>query len=99
MKRLIVRRRRDGLVQLRRRRLWHVISVRETAAILVPSAASVALVVLVATISILPRLLIALAPLSPVVALGVWAAHATRAPASVTAPVDDPPPPPPRRIA
>ncbi len=98
MARLIVHRRRDGLVQLRRRRIWQVISARETAAILLLSVGSFLFsLALVAAVSA-PLVLLALVPLIPVVALGFWAARATHA-ALATAPVDEPPPRPPRRVA
>lgn len=98
MARLIVHRRRDGIVQLRRQRIWHVISARELAAILLLFLTSVAFsLALVAAVS-LPSLLLALAPVAPVAAVAVWAARAANAPAFVIAPVDDPPRPP-RRVA
>lgn len=94
----IVRRRRDGLFQIRRRRVWEIISARETAAILLISGASLgASLVLVAAVSA-PLVLLALVPLAPVMLLGMWASRATQA-AMATAPADDPPPRPPRRVA
>lgn len=98
MARLIVRRRRDGLVQLRRRRIWNVVSFRETAAILLLSATSIAFSFTLLAAVITPRLLLALVPIVLVAVIAIWAARATQAPASVTAPVDDPPRPP-RRVA
>lgn len=96
MARLIVHRRRDGLVQLRRRRVWDVISARETAAILLLSACSFGFSLALVAALTAPRVLLALVPLIPVVALGFWAARSTQA-ALAVAPVDEPPPP--RRVA
>jgi hypothetical protein len=94
----IVRRRRDGLVQIRRRRVWEIISARETVAILLISGASLGFsIALVAAVSA-PLMLLAFVPLAPVVGLGLWASRATQS-ALATAPADDPPPRPPRRVA
>ncbi len=96
MARLIVHRRPDGLVQLRRRRIWHVLSAREIVAILLLSLASFAFSMILVAVVSAPRLLLALAPVVAVGALAVWAARATQPPALARAPGDDPPRPPPR---
>ena len=92
--RLVIRRRRDGLIQLRRRRIWHVLSAPETAAIFMLFSACLAISVALVTALLEPPLVLGALPLLPVAVIGVWAARASQAPAFVTAPIDRPPPPP-----
>jgi hypothetical protein len=92
--RLVIRRRRDGLIQLRRRRLWHVLSTPETAAIFMLFMACLSISVALITVLLEPPLVLGILPLVPVAAIGMWAARASQAPAFAAAPVDRPPPPP-----
>lgn len=92
--RLVIRRRRDGLIQLRRRRVWHVLSTPETTAIFMLFSACLAISVALVTVLLEPPIVLGALPLVPVALIGVWAARATQAPAFVTAPLDGPPSPP-----
>lgn len=92
--RLVIRRRRDGLIQLRRRRIWHVLSAPETTAILMLFAACLGISVALVTILLEPPIVLGALPLLPVAVIGVWAARASQVPAFVAAPVDRPPTPP-----
>lgn len=92
--RLVIRRRRDGLIQLRRRPAWQVMSTHETAAIFLLSAACLAVSVALVTVLLHPPLLLGIVPLLPVAVVAVWAARATRAAALAGAPLDRPPTPP-----
>jgi hypothetical protein len=92
--RLVIRRRRDGLIQLRRRRVWHALSTPETAAIFMLFSACLAISIALITVLLEPPLVLGALPLVPVAVIGVWAARATHAPALVAAPIDRPPTPP-----
>lgn len=99
MARLLIRRRRDGLVQLRRRRIWHLISRYEAAVIFILSAACLAVTaVLFAALIVKPRLLALAAPVLAVGVVSLWAVRAVGSPRLAPAPLDDPPRPP-RKVA
>jgi hypothetical protein len=95
MSRLIVRRRPDGMIQLRRRRAWHVVADPALLVLLGLCAACVGVIAAVTAIGIeFPP---ALAMTLPLIALGLWAGRWARS--EQLAPVPRKPPPPPRLVA
>lgn len=95
MARFIVRRRPDGLIQLRRRRIWHLISRYEAAAIFILTAACLALTaLLVGALIARPSALALAAPILAVGLLALWAVRVVRAPSLAPAPLNEPPRPP-----
>lgn len=91
--RLVVHRRRDGLIQLRRRRIWHLLTAPEATAIVGLFAACLGVSVALVVLLLEPPIVLGVLPLVPVAVLGVWAARAAQ-PALAPAPVDGPPRPP-----
>ncbi|HET8733054.1 MAG TPA: hypothetical protein VFM45_04680 [Anaeromyxobacteraceae bacterium] len=97
--RLVIHRRRDGLIQLRRRRIWNVLSAPEATAILGLFAACLGISVALIIVLLEPPIVLGVLPLLPVAVIGVWAARAVQ-PAFASAPLDRPrPPSPPRNAA
>ena len=98
MSRLLVRRGPDGLIQLRRRRAWHVVTDPAVLVLLALCAACAGVMAAVTAIGI--EFPLALAMTLPLLALGLWAGRWARgdelAPAA-TQPT--PPPRPPLRVA
>lgn len=90
--RLVIHRRRDGLIQLRRRRIWHVLSAPETTAILGLFAACLGVSIALVIVLLEPPIVLGVLPLLPVAVIGVWAARAAQ-PAFASAPRRPPSPP------
>lgn len=97
MSRLRIRRRPDGVVQLRRLRPRDVVLHPAYAVLLALFACWVAVVgALTAAVIEVPDLPVGLVAVVPCLALGLWGARVAHSVAVAPAPVDDPPP---RRVA
>ena len=96
MSRLIVRRRPDGLIQLRRRTAWHALADPAAAVLLGLLAGCAALLAFLATVAAKAPVVFLLT--APCLALGLWGARWSRSdrPVAATVPPD---PRPPRRVA